>query len=189
VNAASGLTVPAEIIVTVAVGLAGTAMVTHDVVNVASTAVISSQSASERGLVVSATDTIAAYPELGLPVIELNKSNSRWYGYVSRRLRDLHDARYDFTGFRVPQPEVIDRARFVANYVFKPEHPTPSVVPSEDGDVLFVWHKAGWDLEIDVGLEEISVWAHERSTGRDWYGSLEELRAPAVRLLDWLAWR
>jgi len=98
VNAASGLTVPAEIIVTVAVGLAGTAMVTHDVVNVASTAVISSQSASERGLVVSATDTIAAYPELGLPVIELNKSNSRWYGYVSRRLRDLHDARYDFTG-------------------------------------------------------------------------------------------
>lgn len=184
----STLTIPAEIILTVAVGLAGTATLTHESVDIAPPSVVSQASIPARGLLITATDLIASYPDPKQPVLSINRSDSRWYRYVSQRLRELRSGRYDFSGFQIPAPETVDRAHSLATSIFKPEHPTPSVVPSEEGDVLYIWHKAGWDLEIDVGLEEISVWAHDRRTGGEWYGSLEELRAPVVALLDFLAW-
>jgi hypothetical protein len=49
--------------------------------------------------------------------------------------------------------------------------------------VLFVWHKAGWDLEVEVGTEDISVWGHERRTGETFYGGLDEYRSRLGDLL------
>ncbi len=188
VTAGSNLTVPAEIILTVALGLAVTGTSTHEAVDIAPTAVVSQPSTHARGLLTTATDSRLTPFDANLSAIRANRSDSRWHRYVSRRLIELRNGEHDFTGFQVPSAEVIERARFLANSIFEPEHPTPSVVPSEEGDVLYIWHKAGWDLEIDVGLEEISVWVHNRRTGKEWYGSLEELRAPVAELLDSLAW-
>jgi hypothetical protein len=144
-------------------------------------------SASQR-LFEIATDLDEPGPDVIVPAIDFSRSDSRWYRYVSKRLRELQAGKYDFTGFQVPTAAVVELARDVANSLFRPQTPTPSVVPSEDGDILYIWHKAGWDLEIGVGPEGTAVWAHDRSAGREWYGSLEELRVGVASLLDFLAW-
>jgi hypothetical protein len=108
----------------------------------------------------------------------------RWSRYVVQRLGEAGNGVFDFTGLLVPSRTVVERAWSVAQNYFRIDTPTPSVVPSEDGDICFVWHKAGWDLRIDVGPEETVVWAHHRGTGRQWFGSLEERRMQLARLLD-----
>ncbi len=119
--------------------------------------------------------------------LESARSDSRWHKYVAQRIDELRAAKYDFTGLKVPPKIVVDRAWGVAATLFKADTPTPSVVPSEDGDVMFVWHKAGWDLEIEVGAEEIMLWAHDRHAGTVFSGSLAEQRARLSSLLDYLA--
>jgi hypothetical protein len=111
------------------------------------------------------------------------KSGSRWHDYVSRRLAQLRCGEGDFTGLQQPTAGVIDRAQNVAAELFQAQTATPSVVPSEDGEVLFVWRRAGWDLEIAVGADDVTVWAYERSSGDVWSGSLIELRHRLVALL------
>jgi hypothetical protein len=188
VTGGSNLTVPAQIVLTVAVGLAGTAVATHEAVDIAPTATVAQSSSPSIGLLNATTASETLYANIEPLKIRTIASDSRWHHYVSKRLRELRDGKYDFTGFRAPSVQVIERAQFLANSFFAPEHPTPSVVPSEEGDVLYVWHKAGWDLEINVGLEEILVWAHDRRAGKDWHGAFEELRVPVAKLLDFLAW-
>lgn len=115
------------------------------------------------------------------------RSDSRWHKYVFQRIEELRAAKYDFTDLKVPSAHVVDRAWGVASTFFKPDTPTPSVVPSEDGDVLFVWHKAGLELEIEVGSEEIVLWAHNRRAGTVFSGSLAEQWAKFSSLLDYMA--
>src|SRR5574342_1364560 len=108
---------------------------------------------------------------------------SRWAGYVSRRLNELSKAGGDFTGLVRPPNDVIMRAHGVAADLLAAETPTPSVVPSEHGEVLFVWHWAGWTLEIEVGQEDVSVWAFDRASGAMWSGPLAKLRSEVLALL------
>jgi len=134
-----------------------------------------------------AVNTNSVVSPQDLSRIEPVQSDSRWRGYVSRRLAQLRRGSGDFTGLLQPSEEVVRRARDVSTGLFRANTPTPSVVPSEYGDVLFIWHKAGWELEIEVGPEEVSVWAHERNSGAVWSGSLAELWPKVSDLLAFLA--
>lgn len=117
------------------------------------------------------------------------QSESRWRDYVVHRLAQLRRGEGDFTGLTQPSDRVIARARAIADVLFQDDTPTPSVVPSEDGNVSFVWRKAGWKVEIEVGSKEVSVWARERSSGTLLSGSLGELRTEVSDLLSILASR
>ena len=88
-------------------------------------------------------------------------NGQRWYQYVTERLNQLERGEGDFTGLKRPSKEIVDVARTFANSFFTYYTPTPSVVPDEDGNVVFVWHKSGRKLEIIVGLEDVTVWVFE----------------------------
>jgi hypothetical protein len=120
--------------------------------------------------------------------LEKLKSDSRWHKYVYERIQELQNGEDDFSELPQPASFVIDRAWQVATRVLHPDTPSPSVVPSDDGDVVFVWHKARWDLEIEVGPEEVTVWAHSRNTGEMFSGTLDEHLERVSGLLDFLAW-
>jgi hypothetical protein len=122
------------------------------------------------------------------PALEIVKSDSRWHKYVSERINELQHGEDDFSELSQPTSLVIDRAWQVATRVLHSDTPTPSVVPSDDGNVVFVWHKARWDLEIEVSPEEVTVWAHSRNTGEMFSGTLDEQLERVSRLLDFLAW-
>jgi len=48
------------------------------------------------------------------------------------------------------------------------------VVPSEDGNVSFVWHKGGWDIEVEVAYQDAEIWADHASGAQSWSGSVWE---------------
>jgi hypothetical protein len=108
----------------------------------------------------------------------------RWGGYVYRRLSEILVGAHDFTGLKVPSDKVGRLAWDTAINFLSWDTPTPSVLPSEDGEILFVWHKAGWDIEISVGSEEAEVWAYNRRSGEEFMGSIRELRTAASRALS-----
>lgn len=110
------------------------------------------------------------------------QSRSRWYRYVARRLAELASGEH-VSDMPVTYAALCDRALNVAEELFNFDTPTPSVVPSEDGTVLFVWRSQPLELEIEVRPEETSVWAYERSRGRIWSGQLEEQQARFSNLL------
>ena len=118
--------------------------------------------------------------EGGVPV-------SRSSGYVTQRLDELERGGGDYGGFRRPSAATVAHDRVVAAQVFRDTTPTPSVVPDEDGNVLFVWHKNGIDAEVTVSATVADVWVHDRNLGDMWSGSMEEYSGCCVkRLLDHL---
>lgn len=115
------------------------------------------------------------------------RAGTSWDSYVVRRLAALRAGVDDFTGLKVPSPWIIDRAWGVASSYFRRTTPPPSVVPTEDGDILYVWRKAGWELHIEIGSEGTTAWAYHRQSGETWSGSLGERRQEFSNLLDLLA--
>jgi hypothetical protein len=111
----------------------------------------------------------------------------RWAGYVRERLTDLRLAAYDFTGLQVPAEWLVDRAWLVANSYLSPATIPPSIVPSSEGNVLFIWHKAGWDVEIEISPEGTSAWAYNQRSGEEWSGSLDERQTELKELLGVLS--
>jgi hypothetical protein len=114
---------------------------------------------------------------------------TRWNRYVIGRLAALRAGSDNHSDLMAPTPWIVDRAWEVAKRYFPPATPPPSVVPSEDGDIVFIWHKAGWELQIEVGSEGAAVWAYERHSGIMWSGSLEERQQELRNLLGLLARR
>jgi hypothetical protein len=111
----------------------------------------------------------------------------RWNRYVVQRLAEIRAGAHDFSGLRIPSGNVIDRAWDVAVTTFPAGVPPPSVLPTEDGNVAFVWHKSGWNVEVEVGPEETTVWAFNRNSGRDFSGSLGRYRVATTEILSSLA--
>jgi hypothetical protein len=102
--------------------------------------------------------------------------------YVLSRLSAMRDAAFaaldvyaDLSGFV--------RAWTVGAGLLDETMPTPSVVPSEDGGVTFVWHKGGWDVEVEIDPTETTVWAYSRHTGETWFGELDTHRQALRQLL------
>jgi hypothetical protein len=112
---------------------------------------------------------------------------SRWMQYVTQRLLELGQGLYDFTGLKIPSPATIERARSVVIETLKDNTPTPSVVPSEDGAVVMIWRKSGWDVEFEITESEANVWAHRRIDSSGWYGPLSQHGADFSSLLDELS--
>lgn len=111
-------------------------------------------------------------------------SAPRWLSYVVDRLNELDSLAIDPDDeLPAPSHDVLSRALDEANRFMAPATPTPSVVPTVDGHVQFVWHKAGWDVEVEVGPEETCVWARDRESGESWSGSLDECKGELVSLL------
>jgi hypothetical protein len=140
---------------------------------------------SSAGYGVATNNIIGQDPAL-FPPVDLLRSDSRWRRYVDRRLSQLERGEGDFTGLQRPINAVVERARVISNTLFRADTPTPSVVPSEDGNIQFIWHKAGWELEIEVASEEVNVWARCGASGAVFYGSLGELQEWVMGLLELL---
>lgn len=109
---------------------------------------------------------------------------SRWATYIAGRLAALRRGDGDFAGLRQPTAQTVDRAEQVAADLFRDNTPTPSLVPSPEGTVLFVWHKAGWWVEIVVGPDEVDVWAHHSESQATFHGRLDDNRQRVCELLD-----
>lgn len=126
----------------------------------------------------------------GRPLSEPNGKSLRWVNYVDRRLSEfasLPEHPNDPESYPRPFDEALARARRVAWTHFRAETPTPSVVPTRDRGVDFVWYKGGWHLELSVEQEGDLVWAHNLSTGELWEGSLDERSGDLRLLLDGLS--
>ena len=93
---------------------------------------------------------------------------TRWGTYVSQRLGEMERGEGDYTGLRQPSAATVAHARKVAAETFRDTTPTPSVVPDDEGAVLFVWRKNGMDVEIAVTEDGASIWAHHRASGQMW---------------------
>lgn len=99
----------------------------------------------------------------------------RWLHYVMARLRELQRLIYEPDDETPsPQPEALERALPEIARFMGSDTPTPSVVPTYDGGVQFVWHRGGWDLEVEVGPKETLVWAQRRDGSSSWHGSLDD---------------
>jgi len=110
---------------------------------------------------------------------------TRWGAYVGRRLGELERGEGDYTGLRQPSAATIANARRVAAETFRDTTPTPSVVPTADGGIDFVWHKNGYDVEICVTEDEADMWARQRATGDEWASPLPDHdRCCVPRVLD-----
>jgi len=118
----------------------------------------------------------------------LRHDNSRWWIYVRRRLDDLRELREQPDGETpVPSARALRRAPAEAVRFMKARTPTPSVVPTPEGAVQFVWHKGGWDIDIEVSDNETTVWVDNRDTGASWHGSLDKRLDELHQVLDNLA--
>lgn len=91
---------------------------------------------------------------------------TRWGAYVSQRLDELERGEGDFTDLRRPSAATVAFARRMAAETFRDTTPTPSVVPTAEGGIDFVWRKNGYDAEWCITEGEAEFWAHRRSTGQ-----------------------
>jgi hypothetical protein len=111
---------------------------------------------------------------------------ARWLAYVERRMQELAVNEDDPHGYPARDQHVIQRAWECAAKWFTQSTPAPSVVPTAEGGIEFVWHKCGWDLELAIDPDETWVWARERESGEIWHGSLDERRENLLSLLGHL---
>jgi hypothetical protein len=110
---------------------------------------------------------------------------TRWGTYVGERLGELERGEGDYTELKQPTAATVAHARRVAAETFRDTTPTPSVVPDDEGAVLFVWRKNGHDVEIAVTEGGASIWAHHRASGQMWSSDLTEHRTCCVpRVMD-----
>jgi len=124
-------------------------------------------------------DDLAVFAPRARPVFRVRVSRAeetpRWLPYVMTRLQELMTLAYEPDDeVPAPHPEAIQRALHELIRFMRFDTPTPSVVPTFDGGVQFVWHKGGWDIEVEVGPKETLLWAQRRDGSDSWHGSLDE---------------
>lgn len=107
--------------------------------------------------------------------------HAAWQDYVRGRITQMLLERQDAPGY--PDTSVLLRTWVELRSVLEENSPTPSIVPSDGPSVAVVWHKGGWDVEIEVDSHDSTVWAHHRRDGTEWYGPLAANRGRLVELL------
>lgn len=133
----------------------------------------------------SADDLSAFAPRRAAAKVRIAHAHEapRWLPYVMGRLEELRHLLYEPDNeVPTPYPESIQRALPELVRFMRSDTPTPTVVPTFDGAVQFVWHKGGWDVEVEVGPKETLVWAKNRDGEESWDGSLDDC-VDAVRSL------
>jgi hypothetical protein len=104
----------------------------------------------------------------------------RWLEYVMARLDSLETAE----AHGRPTASSIAKARREAFAMLSDRTTSPSVVPSDDMGVMFVWHQSGWDLAITIEDQETFVWAQERGGRATFSGPLAEWSPDVHQLLN-----
>lgn len=125
-------------------------------------------------------------PTVALPQssMETGGKPPRWFAFIERQLNAIaNSTSEELDGYPCPPAESIEAARKFAFTYLEGNTPTPSVVPSSEGGIEFIWYKGGWHLEVAVGHGEINVWAHNIKSGALWNGSLD---ATSEKLRDLL---
>ena len=110
----------------------------------------------------SLTTTLAYHPVADEPL---------WLSYVNRRLAEMTLDPDESERSRL-LPNAPSRALLEARRLVPDKIVPPSVIPSDEGGILFVWHKGGWDLEIAVEERETTAWGRDRASGQYWAGSV-----------------
>lgn len=102
-----------------------------------------------------------------------------WLPYVLRRLNDLASRYCDepTEGCLLAHPDALERSLHVLGELLPDTAPAPSVVPTLDGGIQFVWHRGGWDLEIEVLVNRTETWGRNRETGERFAGAPEQARS------------
>lgn len=109
----------------------------------------------------------------------------RWLPYVLRRLNDLA-SRYGEEPTEesvLADPRALERSLHVLGALIDDTTPAPSVVPTLHGGVQFVWHRGGWDVEIEVFSSHTVLWGRKRETGEEFEGAPELNREALARAL------
>lgn len=114
--------------------------------------------------------------------VEKEQAAPRWLDYVMQRLNALSDRLGEPEEGSAPlaDPRALERALEELRTALGAQTPSPSVVPTVEGGVQFVWHQAGWDIEIEVLPHATEVWGRNRQTATRWAGNLESTR-PQLR--------
>jgi len=96
-----------------------------------------------------------------------------WFNYVTRRLAQLVSPAEPIPRSPIPSLEVVVRALGEAFSYFTTDTPPPSVGSIAGDGVEFAWHRAGWNVEVDVTADNTWVWVQERASGEAWTGPLQ----------------
>lgn len=83
-------------------------------------------------------------------------STGKWMTYVVSRLNSIAE-RSDHPGY--PHPESFAAIWFRIWDLLSPLTPAPSVVPSGAGGIRLIWHRNGWDIDVEVDENGWSFWA------------------------------
>lgn len=109
----------------------------------------------------------------------------RWTAYVMRRLDELErgEGRELWEG-QWPGSKVVQAARRLALETFPPGIPAPTVTPTLEGRVAFLWTSAGWWAEAEVTPDGVEYWALQMGQeGATIEGSMPEHSSIIRRLL------
>jgi hypothetical protein len=119
--------------------------------------------------------------------VRVEEDAPQWLAYVMSRLNSLGGQVNEADPWA--DEEALERALHDLATVLEPEMPAPSVVPSEEHGVLFVWHRAGWDVEIEVRAGQTIAWATNPQSSAEIYGDLADVRPEIRRVLRELTGR
>ena len=133
-----------------------------------------------------ASRPVKRLPFLSVDWLSQSVRPSRWNEYVAERLSQMEDKRLTEAQPTLHMGAAL-QAWYVAMRYFPPDTPTPSVVPSGNGGVQFVWHKGGWDVEFEVENNEIFIWARSRESKDTWHGNVVEVGARFLDLMQELS--
>lgn len=110
---------------------------------------------------------------------DFTNPGSLWEPYVLQRLNEMAAMTTEYR----PADEILNRAWNTAHRYFSSSTPTPSIVLGDEGSVLFVWHKSGWDVELEIGNKSSYVGILRRENKQTLFGPLDEMHGDLLEVL------
>jgi hypothetical protein len=108
-----------------------------------------------------------------------------WFASAVSRIEAIRQLRADDPDeVPLPDPKALMRVWSEADRFMIDEAPTPSILPTEDEGIMFVWHHGEWDLEVEVRAEETVVWGKTQDGGRLLRGSLDGYLPEVRKILE-----